>query len=131
MNGGMSVKFPNDWPEDCPPIEAEDAEGVVYRICKKDPPAESDFLSHFETGRMKHAPPCLRAGLSVLRTIGDARHLARLFPSLGAFIAQGRLRPEHGKTAPTKGKVPSHSTWWPYDGVERHSVFVPEEAGEE
>jgi len=118
------MKFPDAWPKDCPPSDAEDADGVVFRVVKHNPPEEEDTATHMETGRLPKAPPCLRCGLSVFREMRDAAHQRQLLPKLGNLIASATLLPEHGKTKLTKGQRPTHTTWWAYEGVNRHSLFA-------
>ena len=115
------MSFPADWPEGCPPDDAEDANGEVFRIVKSDPPTAADFQSYHEMG-MARGYPCRRCGLSVFRSRSDAEHASRAFRNLGKVITEGMLLPEHGKTKQT-GR-PSHTTWWPYEGVHRVSLFV-------
>lgn len=115
--------FPANWPENCPPLDAEDARGTVYRLVKSDPPIADDFRSHAELGKMPKAPPCLRHGLSTFRRHEEASHQRDLFPALGDKIAMAELKPEHGKTKLTQGKQPTHTTWWPYEEVHRASLF--------
>ena len=118
------MKFPVDWPTNCPPPDAVDADGHVFRLVKHDPPQAEDTASHLETGRLPKAPPCLRCGLSVFREIRDAVHQRQLLPKLGSLIAQATLLAEHGKTKLTMGSQPSHTTWWAYQGVNRASLFT-------
>jgi hypothetical protein len=60
----------------------------------------------------------------------DAVHQRQLLPKLGRFIAQAALVAEHGKTKLTKGTQPTHTTWWAYEGVNRHRLFsVVQEEG--
>jgi hypothetical protein len=118
------LEFPVDWPDGCPPDDAVDAGGVFFRIVKSCPPVAADFVSHFESGRMPKAPVCLRCGLSVFEELRDAIHQQRLLPNLGRLIAQGTLSADHGKTKLTTGKQPTHTTWWPYRGVDRSSLFT-------
>jgi len=115
--------FPDDWPPGCPPADAQAAGGLVYRLVRTNPPTASDFLTHAELGKMPKAPACLRVGLSVFRTRDHAVHQAQLFPFLGNQIASGELCAEHGKTKLTPGKMPSHTTWWPYPGVGRAALL--------
>jgi hypothetical protein len=115
--------FPETWPNDCPPADAIDASGVVFRIVKNKPPLPEDFVTHFEADKLRNADPCLRCGLSVFQEIGDAVHQRWLLPKLGRLIARGTLRTDHGKTKLTPGKQPSHTTWWPYTEVDRASIF--------
>lgn len=119
----MTLQFPKDWPINCPPSDADDARGEVYRIVKHEPPEDADLESHHENGRLPKAPPCLRCGLSVFREIRDAVHQRHLIPKLGSLIAQATLQAEHGKTKLTEGKQPTHATWWAYEGVDRAGLF--------
>lgn len=120
----MCLAFPSDWPNGCPPEDAQDANGTVFRIVKNDPPNDVDFISHFESGRIPKAPPCLRCGLSVFRELKDAVHQRLLMPKLGRWIAKATLEAVHGKTKLTQGQQPTHTTWWAYDGVQRASPFT-------
>ena len=118
------MTFPDDWPKGCPSADTPDAEGDVFRIVKENPPTATDVLSHHETGRLPKADSCLRCGLSVFRLIEDARNQQKLMPKLGRWIAEGRLGAAHGKATRTKGQQPSHTTWWPYVGVDRVALFT-------
>lgn len=120
----MSNKFPSDWPDECPPQDAEDAAGIVFRLVKNVPPQDKDMKSHHESGKLPHAPACLRCGLSVFRELRDAAHQRHLMPRLGKWIARATLQAEHGKTKLTKGQQPTHTTWWTYDGVQRSTLFT-------
>ena len=123
--GAMS-SFSEDFPADCPPADAVDANGRFFRVVKKDPCAEEDFRTQGELGKAQGACPCLRAGLSVLKDYGSARHYRDKYPHLGCRIASATLAPAHGKTlSGDKG----HVTWWSYDHVIRHSLFLVKEEG--
>jgi hypothetical protein len=50
--------------------------------------------------------------------------MRRLFRKMGDYIAEGSLAAEHGTTKLTEGKQPTHTTWWPYDGVDRARIFA-------
>lgn len=118
------MRFPDNWPENCPPEDADDAAGIVYRIVKNVPPLPEDLATHFETNRLRNAPACLRCGLSVFREVRDVVHQRLLLPKLGEFIASADLKPEHGKAKLTPGTQPTHTTWWAYEGVQRANLFV-------
>ncbi|MEQ5801950.1 hypothetical protein [Halomonas sp. H10-9-1] len=120
------VKFPDGCPDGCPPSDAEDANGQVYRVCRANPPVAKDFASHVELGKVRGGDECMRCGLSVFRNEADARQLTKLFPKLGKWVFSGRLTPEAGKIKPTPARQrPSHTTWWPYAGVDRAAAFQP------
>ena len=116
------MQFPNNWPENCPPADAVIAEGEVYRIVCNAPPNNSDFQTHFETGKMPKGDLCLRCGLSVFRIAIDAVHMRNKYPKLGNQIAKGTLQKNHGKTKQTG--TSSHTTWWIYENVDRASLFT-------
>lgn len=120
---GLVMQFPSDWPSDCPPPDAVDASGTVYRLAKSSPASSVDFQTHHETGKLLDAPACLRRGLSVFRDRSDAQHQFRAYPRLGRYLAEGTLAPECGVTKLTTGRFPSHSTWWVYEGVDRARLF--------
>jgi len=101
-----------------------DAEGILYRIVKGNPPTNADMLSHHETGRLPKANPCLRCGLSVFRIIDDALNQQKLHPKLGNRIAKGSISFADGKACQTQGQQSTHTTWWPYEGVDRAAIFV-------
>ena len=110
--------------ERLPTSDAEEASGGVYRIVRDDSPAAADFATHWETGRLPKAPSCLRRGLSVFRDVREARHQRCLFPKLGGLIARAMLTSDHGLTKLTHGSLPTHTTWWAYEGVHRASLFA-------
>ncbi len=116
------MKFPDTWPSDCPPGDALDAEGTVFRIVNHNPPAAEDFVTSFESGAFPSRPACLRCGLSVHRILADAIHTKTKYPKLGSWIAQGMLTQGCGKTKQT-GQA-SHTTWWICAGVDRASIFT-------
>jgi len=102
--------------------------GTVYRFVEVDPPADGDFLSHYERGLAPTAEPCLRCGLSVFLALEVAvarlRELRERFPGrkFGDSIAEGKLDPSHGEIMQT-GRDREHHTWWPYDGIDRRGPF--------
>ena len=123
------VVFPNHYPPDCPPGDAEEATGVVYRVTRSDPPTPDDFLSFNELGvRLRKDTPfarCQSRGLSVFRSLADARHLLLAIPATGDYIAEGTLTPERGRTKLTPVHVrPTHTTWWCAEGINLAEGFA-------
>ena len=123
-----SMNFPADCPDCCPPADAEPAHGVVLRLVTAQPPTDADLKTHHELGKGLKGDPCLRRGLSVLRSRLDAEHQHRLMPKLGSFVASGTLDEQHGKTKATPAAMPSHTTWWICENVDRASVLSSVEA---
>jgi len=87
----------------CPPRDAVDANGDVFRIVNHDPPTADDFVTNFESGTFPNRLACLRCGLSVHRILADAIHTKTRYPKLGSRIAKGTLTKEFGKTKQTGG----------------------------
>ena len=117
--------FPPDWPSDCPPADANDPDGIFYRLVHGVLPAPEDFVSYAEAGKqVQPGRACEARGLSLFTDISDALHYLRKFPSLGRGIASAALTDQHGKvTATPRGPASSHSTWWPFASTLRHSLF--------
>jgi hypothetical protein len=127
----LNLVFPPDFPEGCPPSDAELADGEVFRLVVHNPVNETDFLSYAELGRCPDRDQCLRCGLSVFRTKEDSRrqsaHLRDMFPrkNFGNFIAKATLEHKHGKTKLTSGTQPTHTTWWScHEPSERAGLFA-------
>jgi len=118
----------DDLPPNCPPPDAEPANGTVFRCCKNNPPAASDMLTHVEREQALNADPCLRRALSVLRSEEDARHQARLFRGWKTkFVAKAELTRQHGWCLATPARLPSHTSWWPAKSLNpqaRASLFT-------
>jgi len=115
--------FPSDWPPGCPPNDAIDASGTVYRVVKADPCGAEDFRSHGEQGTRATSPECLRCGLSVFSDLTGAGHARAKYPALGNLIARGELHAQHGKIKASGAQSSTHLTWWPYLMVARHELF--------
>jgi hypothetical protein len=111
-----------DFPNDCPPAVAFGASGTVYRIIKEREVRDADFLSSAELGVHQNAPACKRAGLSIYSSVEQAIHRRSLSPRLGIAVAEGKLEPSAGMVEITNNQS-GHITWWPFAGVERHTLF--------
>jgi hypothetical protein len=120
--------FSPHMPDGCPPLDAPLAQGLVFRVVKSDPPTPEDFLTYFEEDKVRPDRECDCHGVSVFRDSDDAVAYAEKFQYLGEFIARGSLENQHGKVADTprivNGERVSHATWWPFDGLVRHTLFV-------
>jgi len=118
------MRYPADWPPDCPPSDAVPAFGAAYRIVAGDPPRREDFLTLLEKGTAIANHLCMSAGLSLFRRYRDATHCAMKYPHLGSGIARAVLSSEHGATKPTPRGGNSHETWWPSSGLDRPALFT-------
>lgn len=106
-------EFAANCPESCPPPEARDVEGEVYRFVRNDPPAAADMRSWEDDGRNPgQGDPCSRCGLSVLTRAEDipiARKAIPFFRKL--FAAKATLKPEHGRICKTGNHRWHHDLW--------------------
>lgn len=120
----MVLRWPADFPEDCPPEEARPANGVYYYIVKNNPPDPADFLPLYRRNRrLAEARTrqgittlCQTMGLSVLADINDAIYRANRFRSIGNFIAQLVITSDAGLILYTPRGNDSHHTWWIPEG---------------
>ena len=119
--------YPEWYVENCPPADALNVEGTIYRFVESFPTIANDFLSYHEMGQRPNGKRCERCGLSVFHSIDDIRnslrHLLKAYPGkqYGDKIVRRELSVSDGKTKKT-GKI-GHHTWWAYEGVTRHELF--------
>ena len=122
----MALRWPADFPEDCPPEEVAPADGVFYRIVKTDPPELGDFVSIYYLNRRRAndiirrglETQCTLMGLSVFSDANDAVWNAQQYNVLGDKIARLTLDADAGGMLPTPRNGNSHCTWWPADGYD-------------
>jgi|SRR5580704_13894982 hypothetical protein len=108
--------FDPKYPKDCPPMNAQLANGVVFRGIKKTPISEKDFFSWVEKKIPQGDPTkCDHWGLSIWMSEADAFHAQNLFPSLFGkwHVAAGNVTGQDGKVALTPhNNYPQHHTFW-------------------
>lgn len=107
----MLSDFPEYYPEQCPPCEAKDVEGVIFRFTNKNTPHKRDFLSHYELGR---ATGCQSMGLSVFTSIEACEEFKEKVPfARNKKISSANLNNDYGKFANTPStNSKRHMTWW-------------------
>lgn len=121
------AKFPEWFVPDCPPEDASDASGTVYRFVTEKSIDPEEFRSYHETGERPNGQACQRCGMSVYRKAAEVRsllrHLWKNYPgrNYGPHLVKRLLAPSDGKIKATGAQ--GHHTWWAYDGVERHQSF--------
>jgi len=84
-----SSNWPSDWPQNCPPHDAADACGEVYRIVSADPPSADDLESYAELGIAARGSECRRRAISVFKTRNQAYHRLRMSKHLAGH---GKLK---------------------------------------
>ncbi len=110
-----AMNWPPHLPDGCPPPDALDASGVVYRLVRGDCPTESDFLPKVleEPDGEYQGRECQAAGLSVFRKRKDLDRLLS-YPSFrnrtlcGAGPAVTCARQTKAHTAEEDPELSSH-----------------------
>ena len=108
------LQWPDFYPANCPPAEAEPASGTVYRLVRNDPPQAEDFLSTWEEFPGRFPEPTIQiSGASVYRNPQDIERLKNRVRHLrNRKTAKGELNSTLGFIQWTKGREISHHTWW-------------------
>jgi hypothetical protein len=121
MMAADAHRWPDDYPEGCPPTDCRNAEGLFYRLVKGDPPEASDFVRPVElpSGRSRHSPDsCSSHGLSIFEDAEDVRLAIELIPGFKKKkVAVGELKPAMGVIKRSDAPVGtvvlrSHHDWW-------------------
>ncbi len=113
--------FPTDWPKNCPPSDAADCSGPVFRIVTAKPPGPDDLKSYEELG-IQVGSECRRKAVSVYAKLEHALHRQSLSPHLGSFVAVGEFVQGAGKTKLTDERT-GHVAWWSPKQFDRASLF--------
>lgn len=122
------MQWPDYFPDDCPPQDAQPVTGEVYRLVKKDPPESRDFIPFREKKPSEDfgEKECQACGLSVLKNIEDAvRMKSRARGMEKRLVAKGTLSPHLGriKRTPSRRFGRSHHTWWVPTEVQPWRIF--------
>jgi hypothetical protein len=125
--------WPSYVPDGCPPPDAPEASGDVYRLIKGDSPSPDDFLPKVleEPDGDFTGKECMAGGLSVYRKKKDLARLLTLptFKGKPWQVARATLSPAVGRLKPTPPRKirNSHHTWWWPEGVDPTQLFVLDE----
>lgn len=126
--------WPTHFPMNCPPQDAVETTGKVYRLISKDGPKDFDFKSHYEREPLagRTGSECLARGLSVLRSYQDCEALTTAIPALRKkIVAMASFENGAGliKETPSRNCA-GHCTWWRNISVgEATHIFSPQLAG--
>lgn len=121
-----TLKFPEYFPDNCPPSDARQEELCVYRYCADSRVVVGDFLSYYQLDPVKYHGIVNAYGLSVIANEQDCikglklpairkkyKHYARGI----TYIRTGVIKSTHSPI------LSSHYTWWLYEGVQPHTFF--------
>lgn len=120
--------WPDHFPENCPPTEAQQTAVDVYRVAVNSPPNHEDFMTYKEEGkRYNKTNECLACGLSVFKNISDVHTMLQNVPMMRKkirYILKGNITGESGVVGDTPKHYKSHATWWLYSGLAPEEHFV-------
>ncbi|HCR3470616.1 hypothetical protein ONR69_08305 [Proteus mirabilis] len=122
--------FPDYYPKDAPPNNAVEAEGVFYRLVKKNPPSSHCFDDMYTENpkrmkRFKGFKLICCYGTSLYTDETSVLNAFDKFPE-GAgnrFLAKGKLEPQDGKMLKTGAPDTTHFTVWFVKDSEVHKRF--------
>jgi hypothetical protein len=123
--------WPEDFPAQCPPSEATELNGSVFRFTNRPQPHSNDFLSHYERDQEKDWSGfdlCIIRGLSVMRTYQDCLKMRAGVPAMRKKrIAQADIDAFVGLIASTPSRAcGGHCTWWrDVSPAQAAELFVP------
>lgn len=125
-------KWPDWYPEGCPPEGYTPRELFVYRCAETKPHSNKDFVPHYQREEKDWGKKLFDScGLSCFTEWKDVVDLKNKLPKFKCIIS-GTILKEMGVVAETPSKRrPSHVTWWVYEGVEAHRLFTVCEEGDE
>ncbi|MBP2032716.1 hypothetical protein J2Z42_001390 [Clostridium algifaecis] len=128
-------KFPEFFPNLCPPKEAKEENILVYRLTKNSPATEKDFLSHVLLYPNKKYTDIKAYGLSVFEDYNEIKNALNLNPRLRKFkyISYGNTFEYTGvilRTSNERSNYKSHITWWLYKNIYPHTYFNIRKDGE-
>ena len=121
-------------PANCPPPEAQPAEGVVFRLIASQEPTAGDFSpKRVEAPDADYAgKECMASGLSVYKKRRDLERLMSYptFRGKALWVAKAQLSPTHGVmlSTPPRHIRNSHHTWWWPRALAPETLFAAEGA---
>lgn len=115
------MKFPDTFPENCPPNDCIKCEGVFYHFVRREIDDPKNFVTHANRGV---ETSCKAHGLSLYRTLQAAKNLQGMGVFKNRKIARGTLCPDCGKLKNTsRHKSEEHFTLWVYEGIQISTYF--------
>ena len=107
------IKWHEDLPENCPPIEAVLPEGkVFYRLVGSHPPSDGDFLSQriLQPERIFNVSECQARSISLFDNQEYCITLRKLPFFRDKLVVEIALPPDAGLISRTNNK--GHYSWW-------------------
>ena len=130
MNKKMTIKdqkYPEYFPENCPPESASTEKRILFRFCKGRYPDEEDFKSYYNLNPEKYRGNINAYGLSVLPSRDACNSAYRKYPYIRRYktVAKGETDHDKGcwKNTPSN-TIPDHITWWVCEGIKPVGFFM-------
>lgn len=125
-----TTAWPDHYPSNCPPSQAEPPSGNIYRFMNRKNPKDKDFSSYYEL-KPDHDwkdKACAARGLTVYTTKEDCVAAAAAVPALKKkHLAIANLPSNSGVIAATPStNTKNHKTFWPrISAQEMADLFSP------
>lgn len=126
MDTYHQLRYPDFFPQSCPPEDAELKKIEVYRFCEAETISEKDFKSFYEMNPERFKNKIMAYGLSVYLNITDLESARNKSPRLRkmksyavglTYICTGKIKHTFSKNNP------GHYTWWLFDGIKPQNYF--------
>jgi hypothetical protein len=134
----MEIKittWPDHYPDKCPPDNANQPSGDIFRFTNRTNPKYKDFMSYYELQPNGDwgGKACQSRGISVFTSVEDSIAAAAIVPALKKkHLSKAELPPNSGVIATTPpDNSRNHNTLWPLINAEDLSILfspVAEEA---
>lgn len=126
---GALSEWPGEYPDSCPPPEAEPSSGAVFRLVAGSQPTPKDFVSVYalRPARFKDYEAddlCISMGLSVFDSKEDAERTRQsIAPFRNKSIAVGSIDGSGLMQATPSKDNKTHRTWWRPENDDRWISF--------
>ncbi len=109
------MKYPEYFPKDCPPSDAQSLEIEAYRGCHNETVTRDDFKSYYELGKGSNKAEYY--GVSLFTDFEEVKVMMSMpnFRRNHPFVAKGITKAECGEIKYTGKSHKSHITWWLYE----------------
>ena len=117
------MKYPEYFPQDCPPEDAQTLEIEAYRGCQNNVITRDDFKSYYELGKKCNKVEAY--GVSLFTDFREVQVMMAMpnFRLNHPFIAKGITKSECGEIKYTGKNHKSHITWWLYEDSTPEAYF--------
>jgi len=115
------MTWPDFYPDNCPPSEAEPHRGDIYMFRMRNEAVELSFTPYIIKcpERVQPGLECIGSGVYCFRTLRELRHMMNAIPKIrrNAISIKTSSRESDGLHKNT-GSSKGHYTWWLVEGIE-------------